>query len=78
MRESECYGRGSFRVRARTFTRSVPGEYTDGKIVVYCDQQCSTAWAAKLGDLRTGYYSAPEFAVAKLLDSVAAAARDAS
>lgn len=71
MRESECYGRAQFRVRDRVFKREEPGSYTDGTITVFCDQQDSTSWMARCGNLRTGYYCAPEFAVDRLIDDAA-------
>ncbi len=69
----DCGDREVFRVDDREFVKSGDGEYTDGKIVVYCDQQDSTSWAAKVGNLRTGYYWTPEYAVDNLLDTLEAA-----
>ncbi len=67
------YHRASFRFRGATFKRTEPGEYRNGNVVVYCDQQDSTAWTAKCGSGRhstiTGAFWAPEHAVAALLQS---------
>lgn len=68
MRMSGCYARTSFRVDYREFKRTKPGEYTDGKIVCYCNQQDPTSWRASIGDFCTGSFWAPEFAVATLLE----------
>jgi hypothetical protein len=67
----DVYDRESFRVDDRTFTRTEPGTYTDGKITAYCDQQDSKSWGARAGKLHTGYYWTPEYAVIALLDSIA-------
>jgi hypothetical protein len=64
--------RPSFRVGARVFHK-IPNSddaYFDGHITVFHDQQDSTAWAARKGAVRTGYYWAPEYAVEKLLESL--------
>ena len=75
--EDDAYAfaeRDTFRVGARTFVRDGEGAYTDGKIVVFHDQQCSTSWAARTvnGGVRTGYFWVPDFAVDKLLEAAAA------
>jgi hypothetical protein len=62
------YDRESFRVGERTFKRTEPGEYTDGKVIVFCDQQDSTAWGARCHGAWTGYYWTPERAVQSLLE----------
>lgn len=70
IKAEECYNRISFEVDGRKFNKVEPGEYSDGKITVYCDQQDSTSWAAKLGSVRTGYFWYPEYAVEKLIESI--------
>lgn len=66
----KLYDRERFRVGDKLFTRTEPGEYSDGRITVYCDQQDSTAWAARLGDLHTGYHWTHEGAVMALLQAL--------
>lgn len=66
----DCYDRASFEVSGRVFSKVEPGEYSDGKITVYCDQQDSQSWAAKVDKLNTGYYWYPEHAVEALLESI--------
>lgn len=68
----ECYKRDSFQVAGRIFLKKEPGTYSDGKIIVYCDQQDSTSWAARIGNIRTGYFWYPEYAVVDLLESLEA------
>jgi len=70
LKAKDCYSRDSFERAGRTFKKIEPGEYSDGKITVYCDQQDSTAWAARVGALRTEYYWFPEYAVDNLLESI--------
>jgi hypothetical protein len=68
----KLYDRKFFRVGERLFVRLGPGKYADGKITVYCDQQDSTSWLARVGAVCTGYYWTPEAAVKKLLGAVEA------
>lgn len=69
IKPEDCYTRDSFEVSGLKFHKTQPGEYKDGKITVYCDQQDSQSWAAKIGSLKTGYYWYPEYAVEALLES---------
>lgn len=73
VKASDCYARDSFSASGRTFTKVEPGTYSDGKITVYCDQQDSTSWAARIGNIRTGYFWFPEYAVEELVSSIEAA-----
>lgn len=70
IKSEDCYDRDVFEVSGRKFSKVEPGEYSDGKITVYCDQQDSQSWAAKIGRLNTGYYWYPEYAVEALLESI--------
>lgn len=70
----KLWQRKSFRVGGRTFVKIDDDDdtYRCGNITVYRDQQDSSAWAARVGQMRTAYYWAPEFAVKALLDTVEA------
>jgi hypothetical protein len=61
--------RGHFRVGERHFVKvdAKDDTYSDGEITVYHDQQDSTAWAARKGGVRTGYYWTPECAVLEII-----------
>ncbi len=66
----DLYKRTSFRVGTKTFNQLEPGEYKYNNITVYCDQQDSTSWAARVGSVSTGYYWTPEWAVLELFDAL--------
>lgn len=68
----KLWSRESFRVGARTFVKvdKEDDTYSDGSITVYHDQQDSTSWAARRGDVRTSYYWSPERAVQVLLEAL--------
>ncbi len=63
----DCYSREQFRYRTRVFKRTGPGQYSDGTILVYCDQQYTTSWKARVGGLVTERYWFPEYAVNDLV-----------
>lgn len=71
----DVWKRKKFECRGRTFVRDeeTKDSYTDGKIVVFHDQQCSTSWTAQVGSLRTNTCSYPEHAIETLLDAIEAA-----
>ena len=66
--------RDTFRVGTRTFVRDGDDAYTDGKIVVFHEQQDSTSWAARpvAGGACTRYFWTPEYAVDQLLQTAQA------
>jgi len=65
--------RVSFQHRGRTYTAEDEDydSFRCGEVVVYHDQQCSKAWAARVRKLRTSYFHNPESALDELFDSVA-------